>query len=59
MVINDDLSIGDLSGFVLYTITMAMSLIGTGGILNTLVTALGVAEKLFEIMDHPTKIKSG
>lgn len=56
MVINGDLSVGDLSGFVLYTITMAMSLIGTGGVLNTLVTALGVAEKLFEIMDHPIKI---
>ncbi|KRX09072.1 P-loop containing nucleoside triphosphate hydrolase [Pseudocohnilembus persalinus] len=59
MVINGDLSVGDLSGFVLYTITMAMSLIGTGGVLNTLVTALGVAEKLFEIMDHPIKIQPG
>lgn len=53
------MTVGDLSGFVLYTITMAMSLIGTGGVVNTIVTALGASEKIFEIMDTPVKIQNG
>lgn len=56
MVIDGSMSIGDLSGFVLYTITLSVGLIGTGNTLNTFVTAMGIGEKLFEIMDHETKI---
>lgn len=57
MVIDGNLDIGDLSSFVLYTITMATSLIATGNVMNNMVTAIGVAEKLFGIMDTEVKIK--
>lgn len=46
MVIDKELSIGDLSGFVLYTITMSVGLIGIGNNMNTTITATGVAEKV-------------
>lgn len=53
MVISDSnpLNIGDLSSFVLYTITLATALVATGNVMNNIITAVGVSEKLFEIMD--------
>ncbi len=47
MVLDEEMSIGDLSSFVLYTITLATSLIATGNVLNNIITAIGVAEKVF------------
>ena len=59
MVIKDKLSVGELSSFILYTITMSVGLVASGGVLNQMITAVGVAEKLFELMDEPISIKSG
>lgn len=59
MVIENEMTIGDLSGFVLYTMTMSIGLLGIGNNMNTTISAAGVAEKIFEIMDKETKITPG
>lgn len=46
MVIDNNLSIGDLTSFVLYTITMSSGLVGIGNSINTTISATGVAEKV-------------
>lgn len=59
MVMNKELTAGELTSFSLYTITMSVGLLSTGGTINMLVTAVGVAENLFKIMDEQPKIVSG
>lgn len=44
MVIDGEITIGDLSGFILYTITMSGGLIGMGNSITVNITATGVAE---------------
>jgi len=51
LVINGELSTGQLTSFVLYTIGLSANLLGAGGIMNNVITAAGVAEKLFEYME--------
>ena len=39
--------------------TLSVGLISIGGTLNDIMTAVGVAEKLFEMMNIPNVIKDG
>ncbi len=59
LVIDDQLSIGDLTSFVLYTITLTIGFASLSGIMNQTISAIGICENIFEIMDEPIKIKSG
>ncbi|CAD8099465.1 unnamed protein product [Paramecium sonneborni] len=59
LVIEDKLTIGDLSSFVLYTLTMTISLLAVSGLMNQMISAAAVSEKIFQIMDHPVKIQNG
>ena len=59
LVIDGDLSIGDLTSFVLYTITLTVGFASVSGIINQLISAIGICEHIFEIMDEPVKVVSG
>ena len=59
LVINHEITIGQLTSYVLYTITMTVGLTSVAGILNQIVSAVGVCEKIFEIMDAPVEIVNG
>jgi ABC-type multidrug transport system fused ATPase/permease subunit len=59
LVIEDELSIGDLTSFVLYTITLTIGFASLSGILNQTISAIGICEHIFEIMDEPNKVVSG
>ena len=47
------MTIGNLSSFIMYTISFSIGIMAAGGTLNSIVSAAGIAEKLFEIMDIP------
>lgn len=59
LVYDGKLSIGNLTSFVMYTVTLSVGLISIGTTLNDIMTAVAVAEKLFEMMDVPNVIKDG
>ncbi|EAR85633.2 ABC-type multidrug transport system, ATPase and permease component (macronuclear) [Tetrahymena thermophila SB210] len=59
LVLEGKLTTGQLSSFILYTITLSTGLLAVGGISNQIITAVGVSEKLFEMMDVEISIKSG
>ena len=47
LVIDGQLSIGDLTSFVLYTITLTVGFASVSGILNQLISAIGICEHIF------------
>jgi len=47
LVIDGDLSIGDLTSFVLYTITLTIGFASISGILNQTISAIGICENIF------------
>jgi ABC-type multidrug transport system fused ATPase/permease subunit len=47
LVINGDLSIGDLTSFVLYTITLTVGFASVSGIANQVISAMGICENIF------------
>ena len=53
------MSLGDLTSFILYTINMSTSLLMVGAQINLVITAIGVSEKLFQMIDTEVHIKSG
>lgn len=59
LTIDGELSIGDLASYVLYTVTLTVGFASASGTINQIVSALGVCETLFEIMDDPIKIVTG
>jgi ABC-type multidrug transport system fused ATPase/permease subunit len=54
-----DFGFSDLMSFLLYTMNMSFSLLAAGGTFNQIITAVGIAESLFEKMDEPAKIVNG
>ena len=64
LVIEGELTVGELSSFVLYTLTMTcnylflsqVSLLAVSGTMNTMISAAAVSEKIFSLMDHPIKV---
>lgn len=59
LVIDGELSIGDLTSFVLYTITLTIGFASISGIINQVISALGICEHIFDIMDEPVKVIPG
>ena len=53
------LTVGELTSFVLYTITLTTGLTSVSGLMNQVVSAMGVCESIFEIMDEPVKVING
>ncbi len=47
LVIEGQLSIGDLTSFVLYTITLTIGFASLSGIMNQTISAIGVCEHIF------------
>jgi ATP-binding cassette subfamily B protein len=63
LVIKGELTVGDLSSFVLYTLTMTcnykfnvVSLLAVSGTMNNMISAAAVSEKIFSLMDYPIKV---
>ena len=59
LAINGELSIGDLASYVLYTVTLTVGFASVSGIMNQMISALGVCESIFAIIDEPVEIMSG
>lgn len=59
LVMTGSLSIGGLTSYVLYTITLTVGITSASAVLNQIISALGVCEKIFEIIDAPIEIVSG
>jgi ATP-binding cassette subfamily B (MDR/TAP) protein 10 len=53
LTIDGEISIGDLTSFVLYTITLTVGFANASGYINSIISALGVCENIFEMMDLP------
>jgi len=47
LVENNEITIGELTSFVMYTITMATGIVTAGGTLNDIISAVAIAEKIF------------
>lgn len=54
-VLNGKMSSGELSSFILYTITLSASVISLGKV-NQLINATAVSEKIFKLIDEENKI---
>lgn len=58
LVLNNSLTIGDLTAFMLYTDYTSNSLFGLSNFYSELMQGLGAAKRLFELTDRDTTIKS-
>ena len=47
LVVDGELTVGNLTSFVMYTLTIAIGLLTAGGTLNDIISAVAIAEKLF------------
>ena len=47
LVVDGEITVGNLTSFVMYTVTMIVGLLSAGGTLNDIISAVGIAEKLF------------
>ena len=56
MVIDQEMNVGDLASFILYTITLAVSLLSVNGAMTSIITSIGAAEQIFELMDYIPKV---
>ena len=56
MVINQEMNVGDLASFILYTVTLAVSLLSVNGAMTSIITSIGAAEQIFELMDYTPKV---
>ncbi len=54
MVIEGQLTVGDLTSFVLYTLTVAFSLGTLGSLWADLMRAVGAADRVFMLLDRPS-----
>ena len=59
MLVEGTLSIGELTSFLLYTLTVAFSLSALSSLYEDFMKALGASERVFELMDRTPKIVSG
>jgi ATP-binding cassette subfamily B protein len=53
------LSMGELTSFLLYTFTLAMSIAALAGLWQDFMKALGASERVFELMDRQPAVDSG
>ena len=54
-----DMTMGELSAFLLYTFTVAVSLGALAGLWNDFMKALGSTERVFELLDRQTEVATG
>ena len=47
LVVDGEITVGNLTSFVMYTVTMSVGLLSAGGTLNDIISAVAIAEKLF------------
>lgn len=59
LVIDGGMSVGELTSFVLYTLTVAFSLGALGGLWADFMRAAGAAERVFALLDRKAAIASG
>jgi ATP-binding cassette subfamily B protein len=57
MVIDGTLTLGDLTAYLLYTLTVAMSLGALAGLYSDFMRAAGASERVFELLDHDQGIE--
>lgn len=58
MVVQGELSIGTLSAFILYTMTVAISVSSLGGLWTDFMSAAGASARIFQILDRPPAISN-
>ena len=51
-VVNAEITVGDLTQFLLYMVIVASSVATLGGLFTDLMTALGAARQVFELMEE-------
>lgn len=56
LVVNDELTIGTLTSFVLYLLIVAFSIGALAGLWTDFMSATGAAKRVFELLDRKTKI---
>ena len=59
LVIDGGMTVGELTSFVLYTLTVAFSLGALGGLWADFMRAAGAAERVFSLLDRDATIPSG
>jgi len=57
MVVDNAISIGDLTSFLLYSVYVAFALSGTANSYNDICKGLGATERVFELIDREPHIK--
>ncbi|MDG1478747.1 MAG: ABC transporter transmembrane domain-containing protein [Myxococcota bacterium] len=59
MLVDGTISIGELTSFLLYTLTVAFSLGALSGLYEDFMKALGASERVFELMDRKATVTGG
>lgn len=59
MLVDGSLSIGELTSFLLYTLTVAFSLGALSGLYEDFMKALGASERVFELIDRRPAVTGG
>ncbi len=59
LVLNQKMSIGDLTSFILYTLTVAVSVATLGSLWTDFMAATGAGRRIFEILDRQPQILTG
>jgi len=59
LVVNDEISVGKLTSFILYTLTVSMAVGALSALWADFMRALGAAERIFEITDREPEIGHG
>ena len=59
MLVEGTISIGELTGFLLYTLTVAFSLGALSSLYEDFMKALGASERVFELMDRTSSMVGG
>ncbi len=59
MLVDGTLSIGELTSFLLYTLTVAFSLGAISGLYEDFMKAIGASERVFELLDRVPEVRGG
>ncbi len=59
MLVDGTISIGELTSFLLYTLTVAFSLGALSGLYEDFMKALGASERVFELLDREATVSGG
>ena len=59
MLVDKTMSIGELTSYLLYTLTVAMSIGAISGLYEDFMKALGASERVFELIDREPQVSGG